>query len=618
MSPASFLDTSGDALRATRTKADGPPGRLPITPAMLLDEPSGHLFGMTQDAGMGWNPAEVARPQVLIAEHAGRAARRRRHADRAGLPHGPLGDRPAGPGGRGDAAPEGALPFAAYCSDPCDGRTQGTAGMFDSLPYRNDAAITMRRLIRSLPRRVGVMGIATCDKGLPATLLALAGCRDLPAIVVPGGVTLPAVGAEDAGMVQSIGARFAHGLITADYAADMGCRACGTPGGGCQFLGTAATSQIVAEALGLSLPHSALSPSGEPVWLDLAGRSARALLRLAASRIPLVGRADVARDRERDAAARGRRRLDEPAAAHSRHRARRGPARPDVEDWKRVNRSGAATRGRAPQRARQSSDGAGVHGRRRSRGDAAPQGHRPAQSGCADGDGGEALDGARLVAGERAAGGGAGTAAESDGVDPDRVIMSADAARGAGLTSTLVFPTGNLAPDGCGRQGHRDRPVGGRERRRRIGTGGVRGCSPSETDAIRAIKGLPGRPVEPDDVVVLIGGGPLGTGMEEIYQVTSALKYLPWGTTVSVVTDARFSGVSTGACIGHVGPEALAGGPIGRLRDGDVVDIVIDRANHCGRGESGGRPRRGRRGHGGEEARPGGGGTAACRTPPPS
>ena len=134
------------------------------------------------------------------------------------------------------------------------------------------------------------MGIATCDKGLPATMLALAGCRDRPGIVVPGGVTLPAVGGEDAGTIQSLGTRFAHGLVTLEEAASLGCRACGSPGGGCQFLGTAATSQVVAEALGLALPHSALSPSGEPVWLDLARRSATAILHLAA-----IGRPDVAR-----------------------------------------------------------------------------------------------------------------------------------------------------------------------------------------------------------------------------------------------------------------------------------------------------------------------------------
>ena len=64
--------------------------------------------------------------------------------------------------------------------------------------------------------------------------------------------------------------------------------------------------------------------------------------------------------------------------------------------------------------------------------------------------------------------------------------------------------------------------------------------------------------------------------MEETYQLTSALKHLTFGKQVSLLTDARFSGVSTGACIGHIGPEALAGGPVGRLRDGDWVDIRID------------------------------------------
>src|SRR5262249_3467295 len=135
--------------------------------------------------------------------------------------------------------------------------------------------------------RSGVMGIATCDKGLPATLLALAGSRDYPGIVVPGGVTLPAVGAEDAGKVQTIGARFAHGLITVEEAGDIGCRACGTRGGGCRCRGTGAAAQVVAGALGLTLPHGALAPSGEPIWLDMARRSARALVRLHAARTPL-------------------------------------------------------------------------------------------------------------------------------------------------------------------------------------------------------------------------------------------------------------------------------------------------------------------------------------------
>src|SRR2546425_10697592 len=145
----------------------------------------------------------------------------------------------------------------------------------------------MRRLIRSLPTASGVIGVATCDKGLPATMLALAGCGELPGVIVPGGVTLRAVGSEDAGKVQSLGARFARDLVSLDYAATMGCRACGSAGGGCQFLGTAATSQVVAEALGLALPHSALAPSGEPAWLELGPRTAPALLRPHALALPI-------------------------------------------------------------------------------------------------------------------------------------------------------------------------------------------------------------------------------------------------------------------------------------------------------------------------------------------
>ena len=170
----------GGLLAATRTKAQGPEGRLPITPEMLLGEPSGNLFGMTQDAGMGWNPAEVNGTQALIISTQGglREPDGRPVALGFHTGHWEIGLLVR-------AAAEtlreaGVVPFAAYCSDPCDGRTQGTAGMFDSLPYRNDAAITMRRLIRSLPRRAGVIGIATCDKGLPATMLALAGCGHLP------------------------------------------------------------------------------------------------------------------------------------------------------------------------------------------------------------------------------------------------------------------------------------------------------------------------------------------------------------------------------------------------------------------------------------------------------
>ena len=274
------------ALYEVQTHAAGPAGSLPLDEDLLRTAPSGDLFGLSQNAGMGWNPAHLRRPEFLILSTQGGI----RNPDGSPVALGyHTGHWEVGL--LMQAAAEefgrlGAIPFAGFVTDPCDGRTQGTLGMMDSLAYRNDAAIVLRRLIRSLPTRRGVLGVATCDKGLPAMLLALAGQRDLPSILVPGGVTLPPTHGEDAGKIQTIGVRFAQGELSLEEAAELGCRACASPGGGCQFLGTAATSQVVAEALGLSLLHSALVPSGQPIWLDMARRSAQALAALAAAASP--------------------------------------------------------------------------------------------------------------------------------------------------------------------------------------------------------------------------------------------------------------------------------------------------------------------------------------------
>lgn len=222
------------------TSALGPRGKLPLTEKMLLHWPSGHLFGMTEDAGMGWEPAELNRKQFLILSNYGGI----RASDGSPIALGyHTGQWELGLLTQA-AADEfknlGMIPYAGYCSDPCDGRTQGTIGMMDSLAYRNDAAQVFRRLIRSLPRRKGVMAISSCDKGLPAIMMAIAAMRELPCVLVPGGVTLPPTKGEDAGKIQTIGARFAHEEITLEDAAELGCRACASSGGGCQFLGTAA------------------------------------------------------------------------------------------------------------------------------------------------------------------------------------------------------------------------------------------------------------------------------------------------------------------------------------------------------------------------------------------
>src|ERR1051325_811173 len=169
-----YLDSADPAVYNVQTSAPGPLGALPLTDEMLRDWPSGDLFGLSQNAGMGWKPQEMIGPQYLLLSTQGGI----RADDGTPIALGyHTGHWEVGllvQAAARELKQAGAVPFAAYCSDPCDGRTQGTVGMFDSLPYRNDAAIVFRRLIRSLPTRRGVLGVATCDKGLPAMMMALA------------------------------------------------------------------------------------------------------------------------------------------------------------------------------------------------------------------------------------------------------------------------------------------------------------------------------------------------------------------------------------------------------------------------------------------------------------
>jgi xylonate dehydratase len=568
-----ILDSADPSLFDIRSTAPGPQGALPITPEMLLQRPSGDLFGWSQNAGMGWAPHELGGKEVLIlSTHGGiRAADGTPVALGYHTGHWEVALLM-------DAAAKelkslGAIPFAAYCTDPCDGRTQGTPGMFDSLPYRNDAASIFGRLIRSLPTRSAVIGVATCDKGMPAMMMALAGARNLPGVLVPGGVTLLAEGSEDAGKTQSAGARFAHGQLTLQEAAEVMCRACATPGGGCQFLGTAATSQVVGEALGMSLTHSALAPSGHPIWTDMARRSARAALAMESRGVAMRGVLSDASFRNAmivHAAFGGSTNLilHLPAIAHA-----AGLTRPTVDDWTRVNRQVPRIVDSLPN---------------------GPKGHPTVQVFLAGGvpevmlhlrraglldtsamtvSGhtlGETLDwweqSERRAALRRAL-------KERDGVDPDDVIMDPDGARRRGLTSTVTFPKGNLAPGGSViKSTSIDPSVVGPDGVYRM-TGPAR-VFQTEKAAIAAIKT---GGIKAGDVLVLMCRGPMGSGMEEIFEITVALRYLDFGKHVSVITDARFSGVSTGACIGHVTPEALAGGPLGKIREGDLIEIAIDR-----------------------------------------
>jgi putative YjhG/YagF family dehydratase len=568
----SILDTDTSVFDVA-SRAPARAGQIPITAEMLLNRPSGDLFGLAQNAGMGWNPALLNGKDMLILSTHGGVRRPDGTAVALGYHTGHWEVGLLVEAAAEELARHGTVPFAAACTDPCDGRTQGTSGMFDSLPYRNDAAVVFRRLIRSLPTRKGVIGVATCDKGLPAMMLGLAGMHDLPCVLVPGGVTLLPDEGEDAGRVQSVGARYAHGDITLEAAAENLCRACASPGGGCQFLGTAATSQVVGEALGMSLTHSALAPSGHPIWLDMARRSARALLKLEERGLTMrdvITDASVRNAMTVHAAFGGSTNLilHLPAVAHS-----AGLRRPTAEDWTAMNR-------RVPRLVDALPNG--------------PRGFATVQVFMAGGvpevmlhlrrAGLLELD-ALTVSGEplgkmldwwegserrrilRAA------LKEKDGIDPDEVIMDPASAARRGLTSTVTFPHGNLAPGGSVIKSTAIDPsvVDEDGVYRKIGRARVFRTEEAVVHAIKANE------VKAGEIIVLICRGPMGSGMEEIYQITSALKHLSFGKHVAVLTDARFSGVSTGACIGHITPEALAGGPIGKVLEGDRIEITIDR-----------------------------------------
>jgi putative YjhG/YagF family dehydratase len=407
-------------------------------------------------------------------------------------------------------------------------------------------------------------------------VMALASMHDIPTILVPGGATLMPTDSEDLGTIQTIGVRVANNELSYEDAIRLGCASCASAGGGCQFLGTAGSGQVAFEALGIALPHSALAPSGEPIWEQVAKDSAVALTEMINAGITTK---DILTDDAIEnammihAAFGGSTNLllHIPAIAYM-----AGLHVPTVEDWARVNKG-------VPRLV-----------------SVLPNGPVYYPTVCAYMAGGvpevmlhlrklgllhedvmtvtgqtlgENLDWwehseRRAACRQRMR--------EHDDIDPDEVIMSPEKAKERGLTSTITFPVGNIAPEGAVIKSTAiDKSV--------IDADGVyRHTGParvftSEKAAIKALKTV--GTIHKGDVMVVMGGGPQGTGMEETYQLTSALKQLSFGKHVALITDARFSGVSTGACFGHIGPEALSGGPIGKLQEGDVIELEVDTVN---------------------------------------
>lgn len=558
-------------------KTVGPPpeGELQVTAEMMQTDyaRSGDFYSLSMMAGQGWPVRDLHLARFLVLSSFG------------GLPsegNGPptaLGYHSGhdhlhllvGATSKTITANKG-IPTAAYITDGCDGRTMGTPGMQHSLHWRNIATDGFVNLIHQLPGVRGVIYAVGCDKAVPAAMMSIASTKHLPAAIVPGGVNIPTGSKETTTTIHSLSARYAAGKATLKHVRETGCHACSEGGGSCQFLGTAATSQVVAEALGLAPWHSALAPSNQPVWLDVAERAALSVMGMKAKGI----RAD---DILTDGAVRNAMAVFSafggstnlcihiPAVAHH-----AGLHVPTIDDWHRIN-------SKVPRLVDVTPNG--------------PEGHPTIRAYLAGGvpevmlhlrELGLIDEGCQTVNGSTV-----GELLdwwqrcerrttfrkllhELDGVEPSRVIKSPKEALAAGFTGTLTFPTGNLAPGGSVIKSTAIDP----NLLDQNGVYYIKGPArvfTLEKDAVDAVKA--GR-INPGDVIVLTCGGPMGTGMEETLQLTRALIDLPGGKQIAVITDARFSGVSSGACIGHVTPEALAGGPIGKVFEGDQIEIKID------------------------------------------
>jgi putative YjhG/YagF family dehydratase len=573
-----FFNLSDEAYKV-RTKVPAREGALPFTEEMLKNLPSGDLFGWSHNVGMGWRSDLITSDQVLILTTAGGIRAEDGQPVALGYHTGHWEVSLIAREAAEEFKSNGWVPFAGHCSDPCDGRTQGTKGMMDSLPYRNSAAEVLGRLARSLPTAKGIMGIATCDKGLPAMMMALSESKKIPGILVPGGVTLPPDRGEDAGSVQSIGSRFSHGEISLREAAEAGCAACASAGGGCQFFGTAATSQAVAEGLGIALPHSALAPSGEKVWLEIGRASSQALMKMVKENVALdqiITNGSVRNAMAVHAAMGGSTNLliHLPAIAHA-----AGLKVPEVDDWAQMNRSvprivDVLPNGPNNYMTVQVFLAGGVtevmlHLRELDLIDL----NCLTVSGNSVGKNLEVWEGSDRRSRFRE------ILYKKDGVDPDDVIMSPERASEKGLARTLAFLTGNLAPDGAVVKSTSISPDLFSDNGMYLHEGKAR-VFVDEESAITAVKSVGKDRVLPGEVIVLLGRGPIGAGMPETAQITSALKYTSALSRNVLITDGRFSGFSSGPCIGHVGPEALAGGPLAKLRDGDSVRIEIHK-NKC-------------------------------------
>ena len=498
----------------------------------------------------GWKPEDLGKPQVFIESTFGDSHPGSGHLDKL-VEEARRGIK--------DAGGHGARYF---CTDMCDGESQGTDGINYSLASREIIADAIEFQALATPFDAGVY-IASCDKGMPGNLMGL--CRvDIPSVVMTGGTM--AAGPELLTLEQlgMYSAKYERGEIDQarlDWAKHNACPSCGA----CSFIGTASTMQIMAEALGLSLPGSALLPATSPDLLDYAYRAGKRAVEMAGDESMRPSKLLTMDSFENailvHAAISGSTNtlLHLPAVAHELG------IQIDGDTFDRLHR--------------------GMHYLL----DLRPAGRWPAEffyyAGGVPAIMEEIKDvlhlDAMTVTGKTL---GENLAELKENGFYERCQKWLDAANercGISLTKediirpydkplgtdgSIAVLKGNLAPEGavikhtaCPKEMFkavlRARPFD------------------SEEECIDAVLH---HKVQPGDAVFIRYEGPKGSGMPEMFYTSEAISSdKELGRSIALITDGRFSGASTGPVIGHVSPEAQAGGPIALVEEGDLIRLDV-------------------------------------------
>ncbi|MBS5538626.1 MAG: dihydroxy-acid dehydratase [Eisenbergiella sp.] len=493
--------------------------------------------------GMGWTAADLDKPQIMVESTFGDSHPGSAHLNQF-VEEAMRGIKDAG--GRG---------ARYYTTDICDGIAQGHDGINYSLAHR-DMIANMIEIHGNSTGFDGGVFIASCDKSVPACLMGLARL-DMPSIVITGGVMEAGPDLLTLEQIGAYSAMYQRGEITEEkltYYKHNACPSCGA----CSFMGTASTMQIMAEALGLMLPGSALMPATCPELKEMAYKAGLQVMKLAGLGLKV---SDIVTMKSFEnaimvhAAISGSTNslLHIPAMAHELG------LEIDGDTFDRMHR--------------------GAHYLL----DIRPAGKWPAQffyyaggvpavmeeiksmlhldvmtvTGKTLGENLEELKQNGFY--DRSH-----TYLEKWNLKPTDIIHSFNSP--IGTDGTVAVLRGNLAPEGSVVK-HSAVP---REMFRAVLRARPFDC---EEDAIAAI--LSGS-IHPGDAVFIRYEGPKGSGMPEMFYTTEAISSDPeLGKSIALITDGRFSGASKGPAIGHVSPEAAEGGPIALVEEGDLIRIDI-------------------------------------------